>query len=59
MRNIIGAAEDSYLVYADWKSQEIVIQAYLSQDQELINAVNSGDPYLYTAKAVGAIPKDA
>jgi len=25
----------------------------------MIAAINSGDPYLYTAKKVGAVPKDA
>ena len=59
MRTIIGTDKDHYLVYADWKSQEAVVQAYLSQDQEMIKAINSGDPYLYTAKKVGAVPKDA
>jgi len=59
MRTIIGTDKDHYLVYADWKSQEAVVQAYLSQDKQMIAAINSGDPYLYTAKKVGAVPKDA
>ena len=59
MRTIIGTDKDHYLIYADWKSQEAVVQAYLSQDQEMIEAINSGDPYFYTAKKVGAVPKDA
>ena len=59
MRTVIGTSGTNYLIYADWKSQEAVIQAYLSNDQEMIVAVNSGDPYLYTAKKVGAVPIDA
>jgi len=59
MRTIIGTDKDHYLVYADWKSQEAVVQAYLSQDKNMIAAINSGDPYLYTAKKVGAVHKDA
>ena len=59
MRTITGTDKDHYLVYADWKSQEAVVQAYLSQDKQMIAAINSGDPYLYTAKKVGAVPKDA
>lgn len=59
MRTMIGAPKDKILVYADWKSQEAVIQAFLSQDGNMIAAVKSGDPYLHTAKMVGAVPQDA
>ena len=59
MRTMIGAPKDKILVYADWKSQEAVIQAYLSQDQEMIKAVKTGDPYLSTSKLVNAVPQDA
>ena len=59
MRTMIGTTKDKILVYADFKSQEAVIQAQLSQDQNMIAAVKSGDPYLHTAKLVGAIPQDA
>ena len=59
MRTMIGADKNKILVYADWKSQEAVIQAYLSQDKNMIEAVKSGDPYLHTAKMVGAVPQDA
>jgi len=59
MRTMIGTTKDKILVYADWKSQEAVIQAYLSQDQEMITAIKSGDPYLHTAKLAGAVPQDA
>ena len=38
MRTIIGTDKDHYLVYADWKSQEAVVQAYLSQDKNMIAA---------------------
>ena len=59
MRTMIGTTKNKILVYADFKSQEAVIQAQLSQDQNMIAAVKSGDPYLHTAKLVGAIPQDA
>ena len=59
MRTIIGADKNHILVYADWKSQEAVIQAQLSNDKRMIEAVKSGDPYLYTAKGVKAIPETA
>ena len=59
MRNLIGTDENNYLIYADWKSQEAAIQAALSQDPKMIEAVKSGDPYMYTAIALGAAPKNA
>ena len=59
MRTIIGTDKEHILVYADWKSQEAVIQAYLSQYQEMIKAISSGDIYLHTAKKVGAVPAAA
>ncbi len=59
MRNIIGTTKDKILVYADWKSQEAVIQGALSKDQNIIAAVATGDPYLFTAKNAKAIPQDA
>ena len=59
MRTIIGTDKEHILVYADWKSQEAVIQAYLSDDKEMITAIKSGDIYLHTAKKVGAVPAAA
>jgi len=59
MRNLIGTDKEHFLVYADWKSQEAAIQAALSKDPEMIKAVNSGDPYIYTAIKVDAAPAGA
>ena len=59
MRNIIGADKDHILVYADFKSQEAVIQAVLSGDPGMLDAVKTGDPYLATAISVNAVPADA
>ena len=59
MRNLIGTDENHYLIYCDWKSQEAVIQAQLSQDPKMLEAVNSGDPYMYTAIKVKAAPPGA
>lgn len=58
MRNIIGTDENHFLIYADWKSQEAVIQAALSGDPGIKKGLESGDIYLYTAKAAGAVPAD-
>ena len=38
---------------------EAAIQAALSKDPKMIAAVKSGDPYMYTAIALGAAPKNA
>ena len=59
MRNLIGTDENHYLIYCDWRSQEAVIQAQLSQDPKMLEAVNSGDPYMYTAIKVKAAPPGA
>tara|TARA_R110000824_G_scaffold334947_1_gene521511 strand:+ start:2017 stop:3783 length:1767 start_codon:yes stop_codon:yes gene_type:complete len=59
MRNIIGTSKDKILVYADWKSQEAVIQGALSNDPNIKAAIAAGDIYLFTAKKAKAIPEDA
>ena len=59
MRNLIGTDENHYLIYCDWRSQEAVIQAQLSQDPKMLEAVGSGDPYMYTAIKTGAAPPGA
>ncbi|HCI69398.1 MAG TPA: hypothetical protein DHV30_01880, partial [Balneola sp.] len=59
MRNLIGTDKDHYLIYCDWKSQEAVIQAQLSKDPNMLKAVASGDPYMYTAIKVKAAPPGA
>ena len=59
MRNIIGTSKDKILIYADWKSQEAVIQGALSNDPNIKAAIAAGDIYLFTAKKAKAIPQDA
>jgi len=59
MRNIIGTDKNHILVYADWKSQEAVIQAALSNDSGIREGLNTGDIYLHTAKRANAVPKNA
>ena len=59
MRNIIKPNQNWGLIYSDYKSQEIAIAAYLSKDQKLITAYESGDPYIYAAQMAGSVPKDA
>ena len=56
MRNLIGTDNKHCLVYADWKSQEACIQAALSKDPKMVKAVNSGDPYMWTAISLKEAP---
>ena len=59
MRNIVRPDPGKVCVNFDYKNQEIAIAAYLSGDPQLKAAVETGDPYIATAKLVGAIPADA
>jgi DNA polymerase I-like protein with 3'-5' exonuclease and polymerase domains len=56
MRNLIGTDKNHYIIYADWKSQEAAIQAALSKDPQMVRAVKSGDPYMWTAIRLEAVP---
>ena len=47
------------LAYVDWGQQEFGIAAALSGDSLMMQAYNSGDPYLAFAKQAGAVPLDA
>jgi DNA polymerase I len=59
LRYLIKPSPGYGLAYIDYSSQEIGIAAALSGDPLLIDAFNSGDPYLTFAKQVGAVPQDA
>ena len=56
MRNLIGTDDKHFLVCIDWKSQEAYIQAALSKDPKMVEAVKSGDPYMWTAIKLEAAP---
>jgi len=45
--------------YLDWSQQEFGIAAALSNDAAMIDAYESGDPYLAFAKQAGLAPSDA
>ena len=47
------------LAYIDWSQQEFGIAAALSGDSNMVEAYNSGDPYLAFAKQAHAVPADA
>ena len=59
MRTMIHPDEDSAYGYFDFKAQEPNVMAALSQDKNMLAAVNSPDPYLYVAKFVKAVPEYA
>jgi hypothetical protein len=47
------------VAYIDWEQQEFGIAAALSGDTAMVEAYESGDPYLDLAKRAGAAPPDA
>ena len=59
MRSLIGSQPGKSICGIDWSSQEYLVSALLSQDQNMILAYESGDVYLSFAKDCGAVPQDA
>jgi DNA polymerase I-like protein with 3'-5' exonuclease and polymerase domains len=47
------------VAYVDWSAQELGIAAALSGDLAMQEAYRSGDPYIWLARRVGAVPSDA
>ena len=58
-RNILKPLKDHVYVYADYATQEPCIAAYLSNDQNMIEAYNSDDMYLYAPIKAGMLPSHA
>lgn len=59
LRGLIRPSKGNGIVYLDWSQQEFGIAAALSQDQKMMAAYTSGDPYLAFAKQAGAVPENA
>jgi hypothetical protein len=59
LRSLIKPAPGFGLAYIDWSQQEFAIAAILSGDQKMIEAYESGDPYLAFGIQAGALPRDA
>lgn len=59
LRSLIRPEPGRALAYVDWSAQELGIAACLSGDAAMQAAYASGDPYLWWAKRVGAVPADA
>ena len=58
-RNFICPTWGHKLVYVDYSQQEPAIMGYLSKDQKLIQAYQSGDVYIHSAKLCKMIPESA
>jgi DNA polymerase I-like protein with 3'-5' exonuclease and polymerase domains len=59
VRGLIKPAHGRALAYVDYSQQEFAIAGALSGDQAMLEAYNSGDPYLAFAKQAGAAPPHA
>jgi hypothetical protein len=59
IRHLIKPGEGMAIAYLDFEQQEFGIAAALSGDPNMMEAYNSGDPYLSFAKLAGAVPSDA
>ena len=58
LRNLIRPEAGKALAYLDYGQQEFAIAAVLSGDKAMIEAYQTGDPYLAAAKQAGLIPPD-
>jgi DNA polymerase I-like protein with 3'-5' exonuclease and polymerase domains len=59
LRGVIPPEPGYALAYIDWSQQEFGIAAALSGDPLMMEAYQSGDPYLAFAKQAGAVPSDS
>lgn len=58
MRSLVEPAPGRFMAGIDYGQQEFFLSALESNDQMMIEAYLSGDPYLFGAKLAGAIPKN-
>lgn len=58
MRALVQPEKGSYLAGIDYGQQEFFLAAILSEDEKMIEAYLSGDPYLFMGKEAGAIPPE-
>jgi len=59
LRALVEAPPGTFITDIDFKSQEFLIGALLSQDKNMIESYYAGDIYLHFAKLAGAVPSDA
>lgn len=58
MRALVQPPQGKVIIGIDFSSQEFLIAALLSEDENMLKAYESGDVYLYFAKLAGAVPWD-
>ena len=58
MRSLIEPKPGRAICGIDYKSEEFLLGALLSNDKNMLEAYRSGDVYLYFAKLAGAVPWD-
>lgn len=58
MRALCEPPKGRAITSIDFGSQEFLLSALLSKDKNMLDAYQSGDPYLYFAKLAGAVPWD-
>lgn len=58
MRSLCVPPKGKAICGIDFKSQEFLLSALLSGDKNMLQAYQSGDPYLHLAKLAGAVPMD-
>ena len=56
LRGLVRPEPGRVLIYFDWAQQEFGIAALLSKDPAMIQAYQSGDPYMELARMCGAAP---
>jgi DNA polymerase I len=59
LRGLVKPQPGTALVYLDWQQQEFGIAAALSKDLRMLEAYQTGDPYLAFAKQARAVPNGA
>jgi hypothetical protein len=59
MRATMQPAPGYALAYLDWSAMEFGLAAALSRDHNMVAFYESGEPYLATARAAGAVPPGA
>jgi hypothetical protein len=59
MRSLIQPRQGRAIAAVDYSSQEFLVAALLSQDENMFESYASGDPYFYFAKLAKAVEMDA
>jgi hypothetical protein len=59
LRGLIKPPPGHAVVYCDWSNQEFGIVAKMSGDEKMMEAYESGDPYIAFGKQCGKLPPDA